>query len=81
MNEKETILLMHDLHYRVTDIQNRLYENMTRAPQYQTDYDLDLKALTEMQKELIIIDEQMKEKNSYQLTKLGAKMFGGTPHA
>lgn len=63
MNEKDTILMMQDIHMRVTDIQNRLYENMTREAQYQTDFSQDLLALTEMQKEANIIDSQMKDRN------------------
>lgn len=63
MNEKETILMMQDIHMRVTDIQNRLYENMTREAQYQTDFSQDLLALTEMQNEAIIIDKQMQKRN------------------
>lgn len=63
MNEKETILMMQDIHMRVTDIQNRLYENMTREAQYQTDFSQDLMALTEMQNEAIIIDKQMQKRN------------------
>lgn len=63
MNEKDTILMMQDIHMRVTDIQNRLYENMTREAQYQTDFSQDLMALTEMQNEAIIIDKQMQKRN------------------
>lgn len=63
MNEKDTILMMQDIHMRVTDIQNRLYENMTREAQYQTDFSQDLLALTEMQNEAIIIDKQMQKRN------------------
>lgn len=63
MNEKEIILMMQDIHFRVTDIQNRLYENMTRDPLYRVDYSQDLLALTELQKEAIIIDSQMKDRN------------------
>lgn len=63
MNEKDTILMMQDIHFRVTDIQNRLYENMTRPESKRVDYSQDLLALTELQKEAIIIDSQMKDRN------------------
>lgn len=63
MNEKETILMMQDIHMRVTDIQNRLYENMTREESQRVDYSQDLMALTELQKEAIIIDNQMEDRN------------------
>lgn len=63
MAEKETVLLMQDLHFRISDMQNRFYENMTREEKFRTDYAEDTLALTELQKELIIIDERMKAQN------------------